>query len=230
MATPRGVPFGYLPADRTHTNTGRKITGRDSLGRVMTQKPNPDPTRNIPTNWQPKYQLLLYMDVAGQSGKYIAEQLGYTVNRVYKIQASPLYQAQKKQLLENLAGVSLSGFLDKIRADAPKNFEALVELRDDQTRNLGDPKIQVAAARAIQHDQDRVFPRKTEHTEERTIRLILDGPALSKIAQGLAEARGIDAIEADFDEIPPSDPAQLMNPQAIEELASELTQTAESQS
>jgi len=222
------------PGDNPRAGKKRPHPKPSSLANLIpggTKKRNKDPNRNKPANWNNRHELILYMYTAGQRNIDIAKALNYAPERVSAIVNSPLFQQQHERLLEELRGQTLDNLIDAIRKDAPKNFQALVELRDVFERNGGDAKIRLGAMRQISREQDRVWPRKTEHTEEKTIRLVFDQHTMAKMAQALGDAREIDIFEADFQEIADdTEPGTLLNPKGVDDLIEELASRADDES
>lgn len=146
-----------------------------------------------------RHSLILYMDIAGERGIDIALKLGMHPSSVSAIKGSPLYAVHKQQLMEQLAGVKFDNLLDLIRADAVKNVEMMIEMRDKIEKNGGEPKHVLKAAQLLQKEADRVFPRQTsKHTEERVVRINIDGDKMRRIATALHEigARAEGAVAA----------------------------------
>jgi len=160
--------------------------------------PTGDPNCNHPVNWNSRHQLILYMDVSGLRTREIAARVGMHEVRVATVKTSPLYQKQKAELLEELKAKTLGTLLEQIQRDAPKNLHTLQQLRDDLSHHLGDPKVRISAAKALQHEVDRVYPRKTERSEERTVTLQVGEETMKKMVGVLDMLGKLGALEVPF--------------------------------
>jgi hypothetical protein len=124
----------------------------------------------------------------GQRNKDIAKALDLHPVSVCNIIKSPLFQTRKAELLEQVKGATVEDLLTKIRSEAIPNFDFLVHLRD----HADDEKTALGAARQIASETDRVWPKRTEHSEDRTIRLVVDDESLRRMSIAMAEAKGIE--------------------------------------
>ncbi len=166
---------------------------------------NPDRNRNRPTNWSQRHQLVLYMHIAGRRTKDIADALAYHPARVSAIIHSPLFEAKKAELLDELLGTTHDDLLEEIRREAIPNLEFLVGLRDDPAKHGGDVRVRLRAAKAIAEQVDRVLPKRGEELEDHTVQVNFDEATLRRMAAVMAEVRGETppALDAEFEEIPP---------------------------
>lgn len=172
------------PAHRKGTTIGPDGVERHGNGKIV----NPDGNGHTNLkNWNPRHQLILWMDIAGRRGVDIAQELGMLPPSVSAIRNSPLYQAQKDALIEKLTGSTLEDIMEMIRRDAPKNLQVLIDLRDRIELHGGDPKVILGAAKQMSHESDRVWPRKTHHVEDRTIRISIEAAQLNRLAGALRE-------------------------------------------
>lgn len=176
-----------------------------------------------------RHQLIMYMELAGERVSDIALKLGMHPSSVSAIKASPLYQVHRAQLLESLTQNKLDSFLDFIRNDAVKNVEFAVKVRDSE---LEETKNRLGAARMMQKEADRVFPRitKSHHTEERTVRITLGQERLARIAGAMAEIGALAAdgiIDAEMFDPNAPDAPPLISAQSIDDLREELLDAAE---
>jgi hypothetical protein len=215
-----------VPASSRALKPATLPDGRVVLRRRSGQIPKPaDYNQNHPVNWNHRHQMILYMHLMGQRTKDIAETLGYAADRVSSILNSPLFQSQKDALLRDLQGKTIEDLVELIRRDAPTNFQALVSLRDQFADHGGDAKVRLGAARAISREQDRVWPRRTEHTEERTIRIVIDQSALNRMGTAMKEIG--EPIDASFEEVGETeDDRPLLQPKGIDDLMLELQERA----
>lgn len=171
------------PGNKPGVTVGPDGVARHGNGKIV----NNDDNRERPVNWNSRHQLILWMDLAGQSVTEIARQVGMMHPSVSAIRSSPLYQTQKAQLTEKLMGSTLENLMEMIRRDAPQNLQVLINLRDKIDANGGDPKIVLGAAKQLSHETDRLYPRKTHHVEDRTIRLTIEAAQLNRLAGALRE-------------------------------------------
>lgn len=170
-----------------------------------------------PTNFTDRHRVILWMDIAGQRVVDIAAAVKMHPQSVSAIRTSEVYHVQKQLLLEQLQTQTFGDVLEMIRRDVPRNLQVLIDLRDN---NLDD-KLRLAAARQLSREADRVYPRKTEHVEERTIRVELDGTHLNRLAAALREVGAtIPAELVDPDEPPPDRP--LIEGKSVDELVDQF--------
>lgn len=175
-------------------------------------------------NWNSRHNLILWMDIAGLGTHEIANNVNMHPSSVSAIKSSELYQTQKTMLMEKLTQSTLSDVIDIIRQDAPKNVKFLIDMRDKVTEHGGDPRVRVAAARQLAHETDRVYPRKTEHHEERVIRISLDAPHLHRLAGALRDIGAPIPVEV-IEQLDPlsQDPARpRLEGKSIDQLLTEL--------
>jgi len=187
-------------------------------GRIPQDETRPRTER---VNWNNRHQLVLWMDIAGERVADIAKKVGYAATSVSAIRASPLYQQQRAMLYEKLAGTRFDNLIDFLKSPlvAIRNIEVMLAVRDDPGEHGGDPKVRLAAAKAISHEVDRAFPRTTKHEEEKTIRVSLDGAKLARIATALHEAG---AVPIDVTPEEPNDGRPPISAKSIEQLRTEL--------
>lgn len=159
-------------------------------GRVLSK----DKYKQRPSNWGPRYDLMLWMHIAGQRTIDIAKALKYTPARVSAIIHSPLFQSKKLQILEELKDSTIEDILEQIRREAGPNFEFLVSFRNDIGQ---EPRARLAAAKQIAMEVDRVYPRRIERKEERTIRLTIDAETLRRMSEAMAQVKGLDTVPVD---------------------------------
>lgn len=206
---------------------------RDMAAARAARKPKPSPGPYSRAKFTSRHTLVLYMDVAGESTTDIALKLDMHPGSISAIKGSPLYQVHKEQLLESLAQQKFSNLLDLIKSDSVRNVEMMIEMRDKLERNQGEPKHSISAMRMLQKETDRVYPRITnsKHTEERTIKISIDGDKMRRIATVLHEigARAEHAIDAetvvDLDLTRDDEPA-LISSQSIDEARDALLEAA----
>lgn len=171
-----------------------------------------------------RHQLILWMDVAGVRTTDIALKLGMHPNSVSAIKSSPLYIVHRDQLLEQLKGLSFENVLDLIQHDAVRNVEFAISVRND---TMEDTKNRIAAARMMQKEVDRVYPRMTnsKHTEERIVKIEIGGEQMRRIAGALRE---IGATVADEDIIEPEFeiPSDIIEAKSIDEMRTDLLNAA----
>jgi hypothetical protein len=137
--------------------------------------------------WTDREQLMMYMILAGRKKADIATELGMSQRRVQAIVSSPLFRQRLDVFRQELKTRTMSDFLDRISNEAIPNFEFLVSLRDNPVAHLDDPRVRLGAARAIQTEVDRVYPRLSRHEEERHVRVTFDAQALQQMAAALRD-------------------------------------------
>ena len=179
-----GAPWGYsargLPyRTRKHRNPKHAYNASPAiLKKQARERGDLAPNDGTMQNWKHRHTLILYMHVAGQRTKDIAAALGMNEGSVGVVVRSPLFQTQKDQLLQELKTATIEDVIELIRRDAPENLKFLIEMRSSGE----DDKVRLGAARVLSHEADRVWPRRTEHKEERVLRLAIDHESLQKIA------------------------------------------------
>jgi hypothetical protein len=153
--------------------------------------PSRDPHRNAPSNWSQRYQLILYMHLAGRRVQDIAQELGYSAHRVSRIINSPLFEQRKAELLHEMRGTTLDDLLEEIRREAIPNLQALVAMRDDPGQHGGDPRLRLRAAQDIAGQIERVYPRRMpDAVEEHPVTVRIDAAMLQQMMDALAEENG----------------------------------------
>lgn len=161
--------------------------------------------------------MVLYMDIAGKRNIEIAEQLGYAPEHVSSIRASPLYQAQRAELVAKLQEGNLDDLRAMIRGEAPRNFDWLRRMRDDATMHLGDPNARIRAAAKIEDAVDRVYPKISKTEIDHTVKLEISDRAAAIMERALRN----DAIDVTPPALPslPPPPVAAPSPAATDPLA-----------
>jgi len=177
-----------------------------------------------PITWNHRYTVVLYMHIAGQRNVDIAKSLKATAHWVGEVIHSPLFQARKTELLEELKASTFDDLVERIRKTTPETFEALIRLRD----TASDEKTQLGAARALMSEADRVWPKRTEHVEEKTVRLVFDQGALDRMANAMAAVKGheLPAVDAKFKKLPSPPQPETMEAQQADDYIHELEERA----
>lgn len=222
---PRAVP--RVPTKAEYAAGMRTKNGRDPGWKAHAEgKKAARPGQRI-TNWNSRHNLILWMDIAGMGTQLIAEQINMHPSSISAIKSSELYQTQKLMLTEKLTESTLSNVIDIIRADVPKNVQFLIDMRDKINEHGGDPRVRVSAARQLSHEADRVYPRKSEHHEERVVRISIDAPQLHRLACALHDVGAAIPTEV-IEELDPhnvDDSRPILEGKTIDQLITELRPT-----
>lgn len=177
-----------------------------------------------------RHSLVMYMDLAGERTVDIALKLGMHPNSVSALKSSQLYQFHRDELLSQLTERKFENLLDLIRSDSVKNAEFLISVRES---NLEETKDRLGAARALQKEADRVYPRHTtKHVEERIVKVTIGAEKMARIANALREVEAIEAESIPLDDYDPTQPddVPLIRAQSIDEARNELLDAAQSAS
>lgn len=183
------------------------------------------PSKHSKMSW--RHTLILYMDLAGERVVDIALKLDMHPATVSGIRCSPLYQAQRERIIEQITAGKFENLLDFIRADAIKNVEVAVSIRDNE---LEETKDRLGAVRVLQKEVDRVYPRitKSSHTEERTVKITIGAEKLARIGTALREVGALLPDSIDIEALSSdTEPEPAIRAQSIDELRAELLNAAE---
>lgn len=139
-----------------------------------------------------KHRLIAYMVIAGKTNIEIGRTLGYHPTRISIIRQSPLFQALTAQLQKELQRSTVGDIVDRIMREAGPSVDTIVELRDAAESE----NVRLAAAQDLLNRNPQTA--KISRTEEdRTVRVVLDGDAMRRMASVIAEDEGrADAIPA----------------------------------
>lgn len=117
--------------------------------------------------------LMAIMHVSGFRNRDIAKHLGYTEPWVSTKLASPLMQAQIRDLQEDLRTATVGDAMEIIEREAPASVQMLVDIRGTTPSMLAqEQNVQRQAANDLL-DRHPKFMKKTHHEEEHTVRLVL---------------------------------------------------------
>jgi len=223
------IPPRPAPAPRVYP------TRAELLGRGVGAEKRPKNAADIAPGkrnvFTTRHQLILWMDVAGMRVVDIALRLEMHPTSISAIRSSPLYNVHKQQLMEQMKGFSFENMLDLIRSDAVKNVQFAIDVRSNE---LQDTKERLGAARLLQKEADRVYPRMTnsKHTEERVVRIEIGGEQMRRISNAMREI-GAPVDEADIVEpefTPVNDGRPPIEAKSIDAMREDLLRAAAQQS
>lgn len=166
--------------------------------------------------------MMVYLVLAGHKTEAISEKLQLSRRRVQVIRASPLFKTKLNAARAELKSRTMEDFIARISREAMPNFEFFVEMRDNPEYHNEDSRARIQAARSIQTEVDRVYPRVTKHEEERSIRISFDQQMLQQMAAALAEDGGMPAIDV----TPPQSDEAPLAPQQVDDYMAELEREA----
>jgi len=92
----------------------------------------------VPDTLNDRHILAAHMVVLGKSAREIADKLDYTLNRVYLIKRSPLFQAKVAQIRAEVEERLFEQAVDMYAAfdaEAPFAFQTLREIHRDRSKN-----------------------------------------------------------------------------------------------
>lgn len=137
----------------------------------------------------PPERLVALMTAAGMAPKEIARQIpSLSTRRVNQILASPLAKVLVDQLAKQITEEGVRSVADRLAADAPKNLDFIIDVRDGKFDGTepDDMNHRKWAAGAL---LDRQAPKRTESTNENTLRIVVEGPEREYI-EGVCEEIG----------------------------------------
>ena len=140
-----------------------------------------------PERLSPRHVLVALMVAAGKSNRDIGAAVGLSPNRVSTIRQSPLFvelvRQTQRELREQTVGTVVDRLYARLGEQADSTLDALVEFRDQR----GDLKVAFGAAAKL---FDKLLPTRTEHQDERTVRVSFNARELRQMVTALAEDNG----------------------------------------
>lgn len=166
------------------------------------------PANKGPQRLTERHRNAAYLAALGKKPSEIAQELGFSPQRVSVLMASPLFQALVEQYRAEL--VSEEEIAKKLRRNVHKATDVVYDLMDDD-----DPRVKLGAART---SLEFGRPRQVEERSERIIRLEFDASILRQIQQAY---EGFEPIEVT------AQPATALPAKTVDELVAELQATEE---
>lgn len=146
---------------------------------------------------KPRHKLIALMRASGRSNAAIASELGLSAMGVGAILKSPLMRALVDQYLreiESRTATSVADVVATLRGETAKTLTTLIEIRDTGTR---EDSTRLSAAIEL---FDRQIPKVHRTDESKTVRIVLDGARLDRLAEISRE--GVGALRAPIDVTP----------------------------
>jgi hypothetical protein len=136
---------------------------------------------------KPRHKLIALMRASGRSNAAIASELGLSAMGVGAILKSPLMRALVDQYLreiESRTATSVADVVATLRGETAKTLTTLIEIRDTGTR---EDSTRLSAAIEL---FDRQIPKVHRTDESKTVRIVLDGARLDRLAEISREGTG----------------------------------------
>lgn len=130
-----------------------------------------------------RHQLIGYLVLAGRTTAEIAKALEMSEMGIAAVRQSPLFKAFLDDLSQELRGKSVGDLVDRIVAEGTKSIDVLVEVRDEADEWS---QRRLAARDLLEFNPH--LARRSVVDETRTVRIVLDGPTLERLASGIQEA------------------------------------------
>jgi hypothetical protein len=170
---------------------------------------NAEETPSAPTGLKalkPRHKLIALMRASGRSNAAIASELGMSAVGVGLILKSPLMRALVDQYLreiESRTATNVADVIATLRGETAKTLTTMLEIRDTGTR---EDSTRLAATIEL---LDRQIPKVHRTDESKTVRIVLDGARLDRLAEISREGVALPPAAVDADIIPPRAPVRV---------------------